>query len=64
MTEFSFLDRIKTIFEMIFSSTFFISLFISSISPSVSVVKYARNSYREAEKEIIIFSGGCKKRFF
>ena len=28
MTEFSFLDRIKTIFEMIFSSTFFISLFI------------------------------------
>ena len=43
---------------------FFISLFISIISPSVSVVKYARNSYREAEKEIIIFSGGCKKRFF
>ena len=28
MTEISFLDRIKTIFEMIFSSTFFISLFI------------------------------------
>lgn len=28
MTDFSFWDRIKTIFEMIFSSTFFISLFI------------------------------------
>lgn len=46
------------------ASCFFTSFFIFIISPSVSVVKYARNSYREAEKEIIIFSGGCKKRFF
>ena len=46
------------------ASCFFTSFFIFIISPSVSVVEYARNSYREAEKEIIIFSGGCKKRFF
>lgn len=38
MTEFSFWDRIKTIFEMIFSSTFFICLFIIFILTIVILV--------------------------
>lgn len=38
MTEISFWDRIKTIFEMVFSSTFFISLFIIFILTIIILV--------------------------
>lgn len=38
MTELSFWDRVKTIFEMIFSSTFFISLFIILILTIIILV--------------------------
>ena len=44
------------------ASCFFTSFFIFIISPSVSVVKYARNSYREAEKEIIILRYGLNNK--